>query len=110
MTRLFASRPSDFSEVDRGDKERSDNGLPANLKGVLVTGVAPGSPAQEKGIKEGSAILEVIDPERRNTQATSAAQVAKLLGQIPSGSTVALKVAFRDQVKLVGLRAREEKK
>jgi serine protease Do len=106
----FLARRFGLKLAELGDKERSDNGLPANLKGVFVTGVAPGSPAQEKGIKEGSAILEVIDPERRITQATSAAQVARLLGQIPSGSTVALKVAFRDQVKLVGLRARDEKK
>jgi serine protease Do len=106
----YLARRFGLKLANLGDKERTDNGLPANLKGVLVAGVAQGSPAQEKGIREGSVILEVIDPDRRGTFATSPAQVAKLLGQIPSGSTVALKVAYRDQVRLVGLRAREEKK
>ena len=106
----YLARRFGLKLVELGEKEKSDNGLPAALKGVLVAGVAPGSPAQEKGIREGSAIVEILDPDRKVVQATSPAQVAGLLGQIPSGSTVALKVAYRDQVRLVGLRAKDEKK
>jgi len=106
----YIARRFGLKLANLGDKERADNGLPATVRGVLVVGVAQGSPAQEKGIREGSAILEVIDPNRRATPATSAGQVAKLLGQIPTGGTVALKVAYRDQIRLVGLRAKDEKK
>ena len=97
-----------LSELD--DKAKSEHGLPASIKGVLVAGVVPGSPAQEKGLRDGWAILEVIDPDRHSVAATSPSQLAKLLAQIPAGSTVALKVAVRDQIRLVGLRAKEEKK
>jgi len=93
-----------------GDKERTANGLPASIHGVLVVDVAQGSPAQEKGIPAGIAILEVIDPDRKVVPATSASQLANLLGRIPSGSTVALKVAEHDQIRLVGLRAGEDKR
>jgi S1-C subfamily serine protease len=93
-----------------GDKEKSDNGLPASVKGVLVVDVVQGSAAQEKGIRAGSVIMEVIDEDRKVVSATSPSQLAGLLGRIPSGSTVALKVADHDQIRLVGLRAGDGKK
>jgi serine protease Do len=93
-----------------GDKEKADNGLPASIKGVLVVDVVQGSPAQDKGIRAGSVIMEVIDDNRKVVSATSPSQLAGLLGRIPTGSTVALKVADHDQIRLVGLRADDGKK
>ena len=93
-----------------GDKEKVANGLPAPIRGVLVVDVAQGSPAQEKGIRAGMAILEFIDTDRKDIVAGSPSVLAKLLAGIPSGGTVALKVADHDQIRLVGLRAGEDKR
>jgi len=93
-----------------GDKEKVANGLPASIRGVLVVDVAQGSPAQEKGIRAGMAILEFIDTDRKDIVAGSPSVLAKLLAGIPSGGTVALKVADHDQIRLVGLRAVEDKR
>ena len=90
------------------DKDRAEQGIPAGRNGVLVAGVVPGSPADEKGIRAGAAILEVIDSQRKVEAASTPGQVARILSQVAPGSTVALKLAVKDQVRLVGLRARAE--
>lgn len=95
---------------DLDAKARAENGIPVDLSGVLITGVTPGSPAQEKGLRAGMVLLEVMDPARNSTVVKSASAASALLGQVKSGEIVALKVASKEQVRLIGLRAREEKK
>ncbi|HXA84403.1 MAG TPA: Do family serine endopeptidase [Candidatus Dormibacteraeota bacterium] len=54
--------------------------LPSEVKGVLVTNVQPGSPADNAGISRGDVILEV---NRRQVQ--TADDVRRELGNVPSG-------------------------
>lgn len=54
--------------------------LPANVKGVLVGNVQPGSPADNAGISRGDVILEV---NRHSVQ--SVAEVQQQLGSVPQG-------------------------
>lgn len=88
------------------DSDKSRHGIPVGAKGVLVVSVEAGSPAKEKGLKEGMAILEIIDADRKSVQAVTPGQVGRILSKIPKGSTVALKVAAGEQVRLIGLRSR----
>jgi serine protease Do len=59
--------------------------LPANVKGVVVTNVQPGSPADNAGISRGDVILEV---NRHAVQ--SVADVQQQLGNVPQGQDALL--------------------
>jgi serine protease Do len=59
---------------------RDELHLPANIKGVLVGNVQPGSPADNAGISRGDVILEV---NRHGVE--SAADVQQQLGSVPQG-------------------------
>jgi serine protease Do len=54
--------------------------LPSEVKGVVVTNVQPGSPADNAGISRGDVILEV-----NRHQVQSAEDVKRELGNVPSG-------------------------
>jgi serine protease Do len=59
---------------------REELQLPAEVKGVVVTNVQPGSPADNAGISRGDVILEV-----NRHQVQNADDVKRELGNIPSG-------------------------
>ncbi len=56
-----------------------------NLKGVLVTHVAGGSPAEDAGLQQGDLILEI-----NRKQITSVKEFKTVLGNLKSGNTAAL--------------------
>lgn len=95
---------------DLEDKARKDNGLPSGVSGATIVSVAPGSPAQEKGLRAGMVLVEILDANRISTVVTSASAASARLGMVKPGEIVALKVVSKEQVRLVGLRARETKK
>jgi len=74
-------------EIDADKAEKL--GLDADVKGVLVTEVEPGSPADRAGVRAGDVIAEIDD-----TKITSPAVYEKLKGQIKEGDTV-LVVVYR---------------
>ena len=69
--KLIAAQKSDESQADAKvaalgmtfieltDEEREARGIGADIKGVVISEVEPGSAAAEKGIKEGSVLSEV---------------------------------------------------
>ena len=59
--------------------------LPSDVKGVVVTNVQPGSPADNAGIGRGDVILEV-----NRHQVQSAEDVKRELGNVPSGKDAML--------------------
>lgn len=95
---------------DLDQKTRTENGLPTGVTGASIVSVAPGSPAQEKGLRAGMILVEILDAGRNSTMVKSASAAATRLGQVKSGEIVALKVVSKEQIRLIGLRAREEKK
>jgi serine protease Do len=54
--------------------------LPSDVKGVVVTNVQPGSPADNAGISRGDVILEV-----NRHQVQTSEDVKRELGNVPSG-------------------------
>ena len=102
--RRFGLQLSDLSETDRNRL-----GLPKGAKGALISGVAPQSPAAEKGLKEGMLVIAMA-ADRQEFPVGGAKDLAKLLAKVPAGGTVALKVQSKDRIWLVGLRAKEGKK
>jgi serine protease Do len=58
-----------------------------NTKGVVVTGVEDGSPAEEAGFNEGD-ILRVILRQNKRIPVTNAAEFAKLVKQFQSDKTI----------------------
>jgi serine protease Do len=71
-------------------EERQERGLEGE-QGVLVTGVAPDSPAAEAGIEAGDLLLEV-----NRTPVTSVAQVKKAAAGTPAGKALLLLVRAAD--------------
>ncbi len=65
---LAGMRVSELNDV-----ERQQLGLPDDVRGVLVTGVEPGSAAAEKGIRRGDVITEINYRTVENVGAASAA-------------------------------------
>lgn len=96
-----------LSDLEENDKNRL--GLPKGAKGALISGVAPQSPAADKGLREGMLVVAMAS-DRQEHQVGSAKELAKLLAKVPPGGTIALKVQSKDRIWLVGLRARESKK
>ncbi len=58
-----------------------------NTKGVVVTGVADGSPAEEAGFNEGDIIRAILRQDKRNP-VTNAAEFAKLVKKFQSDKTM----------------------
>jgi serine protease Do len=58
-----------------------------NTKGVVVTGVADGSPAEDAGFSEGD-ILRVILRQNKKIPVTNAAEFAKLMKKFESDKTI----------------------
>jgi serine protease Do len=58
-----------------------------NTKGVVVTGVADGSPAEEAGFNEGDIIRAILRQDKRNP-VTDAAEFAKLVKKFQSDKTI----------------------
>jgi serine protease Do len=58
-----------------------------NTKGVVVTGVADGSPAEDAGFNEGDIIRAIVRQDKRNP-VTNAAEFANLLKKFQSDKTV----------------------
>ncbi len=58
-----------------------------NTKGVVVTGVADGSPAEEAGFNEGDIIRAILRQDKRNP-VTDAAEFSKLVKKFQSDKTV----------------------
>lgn len=61
--------------------------------GALISNTVPDGPAARAGLKEGDLILEINDVPIRN-----AAQTTKVVGGVPIGSTVRLKVWRRNPI------------
>ncbi|MBK8803223.1 MAG: Do family serine endopeptidase [Fibrobacteres bacterium] len=97
-----------LGELDQ--KIRTENGLPAGVSGASIVAVVPGSPAHEKGLRAGMILVEILDAGRNSTMVKSASAASARLGQVKPGEIVALKVVSKEQVRLIGLRAREDKK
>jgi len=95
--------------TDPTENQRAELGLPKGVKGALISGVAPQSPAAEKGLKEGMVVIAMAS-NREDHPVVGAKDLAKRLAEVPPGGTIALKVQSKGRVWLVGLRAREEKK
>lgn len=106
----YSSKRFGLRLKDMTDSDRESLGLPKGAKGAVVSEVAAGSSAAEKGIKPGMAVLEVVDADRRSNPVQGAREAAKLLAKIPAGGSVAIKVTSKDRTWMVGLRAREDKK
>jgi len=66
---------------------RKERNLAEDVKGVLVTAVVPGSPAQEKGIVVGDVIVEA-----GGKPVATAKQLAKQIAAAPREGTVLLQV------------------
>lgn len=109
MDGSYSNRRFGLQLSDLGENDRNRLGLPKGAKGALVTGVAPESPAAEKGLKEGMLVVAAAS-ERQEHPVGGAKDLARILAKIPAGGTVALKVQSKDRIWLVGLRAREGKK
>jgi len=58
-----------------------------NTKGVVVTGVADGSPAEDAGFNEGDIIRAILRQDKRNP-VTNAAEFAKLVSKFQSDRTI----------------------
>jgi serine protease Do len=58
-----------------------------NTKGVVVTGVADGSPAEDAGFNEGDIIRTILRQDKRNP-VTNAAEFAKLVKKFESDNTI----------------------
>jgi serine protease Do len=58
-----------------------------NTKGVVVTGVADGSPAEDAGFNQGDIIRAIVRQDKRNP-VTNAAEFAKLVKKFQSDKTV----------------------
>jgi len=58
-----------------------------NMKGVVVTGVADGTPAEDAGFNEGDIIRAILRQNKRNP-VTNAAEFAKLVKKFQSDKTV----------------------
>jgi serine protease Do len=96
--------------ADLTDKTRQQLDLARGTKGVVITGILPGSPAQAKGLQEGMLVLQYIGPDRVPRDVVNAKDLAQALAQVKEGTTIALKVRDELNVWLVGLRVRETKK
>ncbi|MBF0310915.1 MAG: DegQ family serine endoprotease [Magnetococcales bacterium] len=66
---------------------REELGVPATLKGVVVSGVEPGSPASAAGIEEGDILLEV-----NATKVTAAREFRQAAGKVAPGETILILV------------------
>ncbi len=75
----------DLQRIDRDT--RQEYRLDANAEGLLVTGVEPGSPADDAGIKEG----DVISQAGREA-VSSVSDLKAQLAKVPAGKTILLKV------------------
>lgn len=95
--------------ADLDAKSRAAQGLGTDLSGALVQEVEPQSPAQEKGIRPGMVITEVLESGKGSIPVKSAQAAAAALGKVKAGETVALKIVQGDQERLVALRAKAEK-
>lgn len=105
----YSNRRFGLQLSDPTESDRNRFGLPAALEGALISGVAPESPASEKGIKPGMMVVSMA-ANRTEYPISNAKDLAKLLAKVPVGGTIALKVQSKGRTWLVGLRAREDKK
>ncbi|MCB9497685.1 MAG: Do family serine endopeptidase [Fibrobacteria bacterium] len=90
-----------LKDLDR--KTAEDLGLSKGQDAVMIIGIEAGSPAEEKGLRPGTAILQ-WSIDRKPQAAKNAASVAKALDKLPAGASVAFKLATKDRVWLEGLR------
>jgi len=76
-----------------------------NTKGVVVTGVADGSPAEDAGFNEGDIIRAIVRQNKRDP-VTSAAEFAKLVKKFQSDKTILFLVERGDARILLTVKTR----
>ena len=71
----------------------------ADTKGVVVTGVEDGSPAEDAGFNQGDIIRAIVRQNKRNP-VTNAAEFAKLVEKFQSDKTI-LFLVERDEARIL---------
>jgi serine protease Do len=74
-----------------------------DARGVVVTGVAAGSPADEAGIRRGDAVLEVNQQKVTNLQ-----EYRDALSRVETGAAVLFLIRRGDNVMYVALRPEDD--
>jgi len=78
-------------EIQEVDNELAESfGLPEGMRGVVLTGIGKGSPAEKAGLKKGDIIFEFNGASLSKTT-----QLQQFVAETPPGSAVNIKI-FRD--------------